>query len=337
MFRRILAALLLVLVAAFLLMAAWPQLFGLQRTFVIAQLVAFRGSAIAIAFIGVIALIVLSLLSRSFRRLGSSLALLLIVFALVSAAVLATRGFGNSSFSTKGRSDITVMSWNTLGDAPGAEAIARLALDSHADIVTLPETTKATALAVAAIMKAGGKPMWEQTVAFDQISKARSTSVLTSVDLGTYHVDETAGSTTTLPTVVLSPDDGTGPVIVAAHPVAPIPTEMPHWKADLAWLSTICESKNVIVAGDFNSTLDHLAGFGADASHTLGNCTDAALKTGNAAVGTWPTALPALLGAPIDHVMVTDDWRVTGMRVVQNLDTAGSDHRPILVQLQPRS
>ncbi|MCU1583401.1 MAG: endonuclease/exonuclease/phosphatase family protein, partial [Microbacteriaceae bacterium] len=106
---------------------------------------------------------------------------------------------------------------------------------------------------------------------------------------------------------------------------------------DLAWLNTICESKNVIVAGDFNSTLDHLAGLGADASHTLGNCTDAALKTGNAAVGTWPTAIPALLGAPIDHVMVTDDWRVTGMRVVQNLDTAGCDHRPIVVQLQPRS
>ncbi|MET4780967.1 endonuclease/exonuclease/phosphatase family protein [Glaciihabitans sp. UYNi722] len=336
MFSRLLAAILLIVVAAALLVAAWPQLFGLQRTFVVAQLVSFRGSAVAIAVIGMIVLVLLAMLSRAFRRLGSSLALLLLVFAMVSTAVLATRGFGDTAFSTKGKSDITVLSWNTLGDAPGAEVIAKLALDSSADIVTMPETTKETALAVAAIMKASGRPMWEHTVAFDQISKARSTSVLTSVDLGTYHPLETAGSTTTLPTVVLAPDDGNGPLIVAAHPVAPIPSEMRNWNADLKWLSKVCESKNVIVAGDFNSTLDHLAGFGADATHTLGNCADAALSSGNAAVGTWPTTIPALFGAPIDHVMVTDNWRVTGMRVVQDLDTAGSDHRPIVVQLEPK-
>ena len=44
-------------------------------------------------------------------------------------------------------------------------------------------------------------------------------------------------------------------------------------------------------------------------------------------------ALPALLGAPIDHVMTTKQWTVTGMRVIQTLDDAGSDHRPIVVQL----
>lgn len=335
MFSRILAAILLVAVAVALLVAAWPQLFGLQRTFVIAQVVAFRGSAIAVAVIGILVLMLLALLGRTFRRLGSSLALLLLVFALVSTAVLATRGFGNNSFSTKGRSDITVVSWNTLGDAPGAPAIAKLALDSKADIVTLPETTQATALAVAAIMKAAGRPMWEHTTAFDQISKARSTSVLWSAGLGTYHVDDAAGSTSTLPTIVLSPDDGTGPVIVATHPVAPISTEMRNWNADLRWLGTVCKSKNVIVSGDFNSTLDHLAGLGADSSHTIGTCADAALASGNAAVGTWPTGVPALFGAPIDHVMVTDNWRVTGMRVVQSLDAAGSDHRPIVVQLEP--
>ncbi len=335
MFRRILAALLLIVLAVAMLVAVWPQLFGLQRAAVLAQLVSFRGSMAVIALLGALVLLVLALLSRTFRRLGSSMALLLLVFALVSTAVLATRGFGNGSFSTRGKPDITVMAWNTLGDAPGAEAIAKLALDSHADIIALPETTRATALAVAAIMKAGGRPMWEQTIAFDQISKARSTSVLTSVGLGSYHVDTTAGSTTSLPTIVMSPDHGTGPVIVATHPVAPIPTEMSNWRADLAWLSKVCRARNVIVAGDFNSTLDHLAGLGADPSHTLGTCADAALKSGNAAVGTWPTAIPAILGAPIDHVMVTDNWRVTGMRVVQNLDTAGSDHRPILVQLHP--
>ena len=52
-------------------------------------------------------------------------------------------------------------------------------------------------------------------------------------------------------------------------------------------------------------------------------------------VGTWPVALPPLLGAPIDHVMSTDNWRVTGFRVIQSHDIYNSDHRPVLAQLSP--
>ena len=42
----------------------------------------------------------------------------------------------------------------------------------------------------------------------------------------------------------------------------------------------------------------------------------------------------ALLGAPIDHVMATPDWTVTGSVVMRTLDGSGSDHRPIVVQLE---
>lgn len=337
MFRRLFAAILLLIVAGALSIALWPQLFELQRTAFVAQTVSLRGAATGVAVIGIGALGLVALLSRSFRRLGASLALLLLVFGLASTAVLATRGFGNPSFETRGPAGLTVVSWNTLGGATGSAAIAKLALESDADILTLPETNRATGLEVANLMKAAGRPMFLHTVAFDQISKARSTSVLTSVDLGGYHVDAKTGSTTTLPSVVLEPDNGQGPRIVAAHPVSPVPAELRNWNADLAWLSSACDAPNVIMAGDFNSTLDHLTGLGVDSKHSLGRCTDAAALTRNAAVGTWPTTLPALLGAPIDHVMVTDGWRVTGMKVVQNLDNAGSDHRPIVVQLQPRS
>jgi len=54
-------------------------------------------------------------------------------------------------------------------------------------------------------------------------------------------------------------------------------------------------------------------------------------------VGTWPAFLPALLGAPIDHVLATPGWTVSGFTVVQDLDGAGSDHRPVVAQLTPRS
>ncbi|MEP6479494.1 MAG: endonuclease/exonuclease/phosphatase family protein [Rhodoglobus sp.] len=337
MFRRVLAAAALLIAAAALLVAAWPQLFGLQKTPVIAQLVSVRGLAVVVAIIAVIALTLLALLSRSARRFLASLAVILLVFCAVSVAVLSTRGFGNTAFQTTNSSDVTVLTWNTLGDEPGAQAVARLAIDSGADIVTLPETTNGFGNDVAIIMAQAGRPMYVYTVSYDLISKARSTTLLVSADLGTYDVDKDARTTSTLPSIVATPRDGFGPVIVAVHPVAPIPGEMSGWRSDLTWLATACGGDNVIMAGDFNSTTDHYGGLATSPGATIGNCADAGLATGNGAVGTWPTVLPALLGAPIDHVMFTPNWHVTGMRVVQNEDGAGSDHRPVIVQLSPTS
>lgn len=335
MFRRVLAAAVVVVVAAILFVLAWPQFFGLQRAFGVAHVVSFRAGAAVIAVGLILLLVIVALLSRHVRRFAATLGLLLLVFALVNTAVLATRGFGDTSFETAGDSTITVVSWNTLGDAPGVDAVATLALDQGADILTLPETTEDFALDVAAQMKAAGRPMWVQTIAFDQISKARSTSVLWSADLGQYTVDESVGQTETLPTIVLRPDDGSGPTIMAVHAVAPVPGEFANWNSDLAWLRDTCVGDNVIMAGDFNETLDHMSGLSSSASTTLGDCADAALASGNAAVGTWPTTIPPLLSSPIDHIMATENWKVTGMRVVQDLDGAGSDHRPIVAQYAP--
>jgi endonuclease/exonuclease/phosphatase (EEP) superfamily protein YafD len=335
MLRRILAAAVTLALALTLLLLVWPQLAGQQRSPLVAQAVSFRGLAIVCGLIGVAALGFLSVLSHRARRLLSGFAVLLLAFCALNVAVLASRGFGNGSFEKPTDSSITVLSWNTLGDAPGAEAIAELALDSDADIVSLPETTAETATAVAAIMERSGKPMHHWTIAFDVISKSRSTSLLISTALGTYDVDETAPNTTVLPTVVARPADGSGPTIAAVHLVAPLPGELDHWNTDLAWTASECTGDNIIFAGDFNSTLDHYSGLRAAPGATLGDCIDAGSRTKNGAVGTWPTNLPALLGTAIDHVMTTPNWRVTGMRVVQDHDTYGSDHRPVLVQLAP--
>lgn len=334
MFRSFFAAVVVIISAGVLLVAAWPQLFGLAQAPVVAQVVSMRGAAVAVALLGVIALTLLALISVGARRFAATLAVMLLVFCGISAAVLSTRGFGNPGFESAAADDVTVLSWNTLGGAPGVETIAKLAIDNGAEIITLPETTNETGLAVAELMKAAGSPMWVYTVAYDQVSKSRSTTLLVSTSLGEYRVDTDATTTSVLPTVVATPQSGSGPTIIAVHAVAPIPGEMEHWRSDLRYLSTACSGTNVIMAGDFNSTLDHYAGLGAGAA-TIGNCSDAALATRNAAVGTWPAALPVLLSAPIDHVMTTPNWQVTGMRVIQSQDGAGSDHRPILVQLSP--
>lgn len=335
MFRRVVPAILLVVLALALLVLAWPGLFSAEQLPLIAQAVSLRGIAVAVGIGAMLVLLLIALLARPIRRFTASAAVLLLVFCALNVVVLSSRGFGGSPITSKSQPSLRVLSWNTLGDAPGAATVAKLALAEDADIITLPESTKQFGVDIASRMRDGGKPMWVVTTAFDQISKARSTTLLVSAQLGRYSIDKSLGSTSVLPSVVARPVSGDGPTIIAVHPVAPIPAELNSWRTDLDWLSTACRGDNVIMAGDFNSTIDHYAHLSRTPGATIGDCTDAASLSGNAAVGTWPTRLPPLLGTPIDHVMVTDNWRVSGMRVIQSLDSAGSDHRPIIVQLSP--
>jgi len=335
MLARIVPAVILVLAGALLLVVAWPQLFFAEQLPAVAQLVSLRAIGVAVAVALVVIATLVALVSRRVRRFSASVALLLVLFSGVNVAVLGSRGFGDIAFESASDTDVTVLSWNTLGDAPGADAIADLALAQGADIITLPETTERTGVLVAQRMERSGFPMTVITNAFDQVSKARSTTLLVSVALGDYQEVTDRGSTSQLPSVIAEPTDGTGPTILAVHPVAPIPGELDRWRSDLDWLSTVCTGENVIMAGDFNSTLDHYTHLDHADGATIGDCTDAASLSGNAAVGTWPTTLPPLLGTPIDHVMLTDNWRVSGMRVIESEDDAGSDHRPVVAQLSP--
>ena len=328
------------------LILSWPQLFGLQNAWVVAHVVSLR----ALAAVGAAAILVvlLSLLFfRPLRPAAGLLAVVIVLFGLTNVAILADRGFGPgggqaAEATAAGAPDepVTVMSWNTLGDAPGAAAIAKLALEQDADIVTLPETTQETGVAVAEAMRVGGRPMWVHTLAFDLVSKARSTTLLISPDLGDYSVTSAAGSgppgnTNVLPTVVAKPTDGDGPTVIAVHAVAPIRYEMANWRSDLDWLATQCTGDDIIMAGDFNATIDHMAGRSSGAGAVLGDCADAAVATGSGAVGTWPASAPSLLGSPIDHVLSTPNWQVDSMRVIDSRDRAGSDHRPIVATLSP--
>jgi endonuclease/exonuclease/phosphatase (EEP) superfamily protein YafD len=335
MIRRLLAAAVTLALAALLLVACWPQLFGLQQAMGVAQLVSLRGIAALVAVLAAVLLTLFALLAQRARRFFAGLAVLLLGFAVVSTGVLAVRGFGGGAFQTVADGDLVVLSWNTLGDAPGAEAIAELALAVDADVVALPETSHDAGEAVQALLAASGSPMKLIDLQADQISKARSTVLLISTALGEYRRDETVGTTPTLPSVVAVPADGNGPTFIAAHPVAPVPGEMQNWRDGLAWLADRCADadSDVIVAGDLNSTLDHWSGFGSDVG--LASCADVARAVGAAAVGTWPTLLPPLLGAPIDHVLATGTWEPIGFRVIESQDGAGSDHRPVVAQLRP--
>jgi endonuclease/exonuclease/phosphatase (EEP) superfamily protein YafD len=326
--------------AALAVVLLWPQAFGLQNQWIAAHVVALRGTAAACAA-GASGVFVALALGRSARRFGAAMAAILMLFAVGNAGVLAVRGLGLGDGPDAAASDsVTVLSWNTLGEVPDAATIADLALAEGADVVVLPETTAPLGEEVAIAMREGGSPMWVHTQAFDDIAKARSTTILITPDLGEYAVVNEQfpgppGNTNTLPSVVADPVSGSGPRIVAVHAVAPIRWELRNWRSDLDWLAGQCAGDDVIMAGDFTATLDHFAGRGIDGGD-LGRCTDAAAQAGSAAVGTWPTRLPALLGSPIDHVLATPGWQVEAFRVIDDLDDAGSDHRPIVATLSRR-
>jgi endonuclease/exonuclease/phosphatase (EEP) superfamily protein YafD len=258
---------------------------------------------------------------------------IVLAFGGLQLAVLSTRGTGADPLPAKAAGELTILSWNTLGDAPGSETIAQLAKAQQADVIVLAETSQETAQAVKSQLDAAGMPMQFFGLSYDKVSKARTTDLLVSEKLGAYRDASGTHTTDTLPSLRAVPLDGSGPSFLATHVVSPVPGEMAGWRQGLRWDADHCVA-NTIAAGDFNSTLDHWDGLGANGGD-LGACRDAAKATGSAAVGSWPTRLPTLLGAPIDHVLATPQWKITGFHVIDTEDGAGSDHRPVVARLAP--
>jgi endonuclease/exonuclease/phosphatase (EEP) superfamily protein YafD len=338
---RVLGFLVAVVFAIATAVVTWPQLFRLEQTMPFAQIVSMRGVLVA-AFALLTLLFLMFALARPLRAFAMTMALVAALGATVGGVTLGLRGYGDE-LPPETESSVRVMTWNTAGEATGAYQIAQSAVAMDADIIALPETAQSVGEDVALEMRELGRPMWVHHVQYNkEIERGPQswvTTILISPDLGDYAViessDDGSSNTQVLPSAVVMPVDGTGPTVVAVHAIAPRPAYMDAWRHDLRWIADQCPANaNVIIAGDFNATLDHMAQLGAGAGD-LGYCHDAAASTGNGGVGTWPTDVPSLLAAPIDHVMHSDAWRATGSIVLTNLDGAGSDHRPLVVQLEP--
>lgn len=340
---RLFGTLVSLLFAMGLAVLTWPQFIRVETTWPVTQIVAMRGLLVA-GLIAVAFLMLMLLFSTRLRPWAGSMLVIALLGALANGGILGFRGLDNGELPAPTPQSIRVMSWNTLGSAVTAEQIANIAVRYGADIIALPETTESAGEAIALQLREVGLPMWVHHVQFNpEVNDgpdAWSTTLLISPDLGEYSVIEDSASgrsnTSVLPSVIAMPIDGSGPTVVAVHAMAPRQTAMQEWRDDLRWMADQCPpDTNVIMLGDFNATLDHMYNFGVDGG-TLGACTDAAAATGAGGIGTWPTNLPALLGSPIDHVMVSDHWQATGAEVLEFTGTVhGSDHRPIIVQLEP--
>ncbi|MEJ1087348.1 endonuclease/exonuclease/phosphatase family protein [Microbacterium sp. Mu-80] len=336
---RVFGILISVLFAIATAVLVWPQFFKVETTFPIAQIVASR-SLLIVAFLVIAVLAVLLMFARPLRGFAASILIIALLGAGANGAVGALRGFGSDTLPQKSDASVRVLTWNTAGAAVSAEKIAGVIDEQQVDIVALPETSEEVGEQIAIMMREAGNPMWVHHVNIrpdvENGPQAWQTTILIAADLGEYSVIEssTDGSSNTgsVPSAVAMPVDGTGPTIVAVHAVAPRAAAMERWRSDLAWIADQCPDGDFILAGDFNATVDHMAGLGMGGG-TMGRCRDVASNTGNGMVGTWPAELPRLLGAPIDHVMASANWRASGSVVLE--DSGGSDHRALVAQLEP--
>ncbi|PRB64731.1 MULTISPECIES: endonuclease/exonuclease/phosphatase family protein [Microbacterium] len=336
---RLLGILFTVLLAIATAIVVWPQFFHLEQTYPFAQLVSVRGLVLG-GFLIIVVLALLLLFARPLRGFAASVLIVALLGASATALIGAGRGFGATALPEKTDSSVRVLTWNTAGEAVSADVIAQRILDQGADVVALPETTEEVGERIAIMLREQGHPMWVHHVQFrpdvQDGPQSWQTTVLVAPDLGEYSVIESAkdgtSNTGSVPSVVLMPIDGEGPTIVAVHAVAPRMEEMQQWQTDLQWIADQCPQGDFILAGDFNATIDHMAGLGVEGGD-IGYCRDVAARTGNGVTGTWPSSLPPLAGAPIDHVMASQNWTPTGSVVLD--DAGGSDHRALVVQLEP--
>lgn len=340
-----------------------PGALGLSTTTPIAQAVAFRGAIGLASLAAGLLLLAAAGLARWRRRrralrgrsvadgadeaprsqpllrprLSASVALavVLLVTGAVHVGILASRGVENApptADDVEPPGAVTILAFNTyVGSTPPAD-VAAVAIAAAADVVALPETPPDQADALAGLLADAGFPM--QVFTNDRgYSTVFTTSLLVSEALGPYEqvpTREGVGYVRAEPSDA-GPTGGSGPPLIVAHPSAPTPTNMDWWLRELEYAVDLCRTTpGVIVAGDFNATLDHAP------MRDLGGCVDAASapgRSGAGAFGTWPASVPAFLGAPIDRVLADGAaWEVAAVGVV----TVGeSDHRGFVARLVP--
>ncbi|WP_432564487.1 endonuclease/exonuclease/phosphatase family protein [Kineococcus sp. SYSU DK003] len=310
-------------VAACAVLAAAPGTFGLAGRRPFAWTVPFRVPVGA----GLAALAVASGVAGLRWRRALPCAAVLGAVAARSLATTFSRGLACGDLPSARPGDVTVLAANVFRAQADPVALTRLALESRADVVSMPETSPALAQDVATRLESATGARMQVFYAADGGGYGFGTALLISERLGGYRATgQLAGGDSAV--VTAEPVDGRGPVLAAAHTAAPVPGLVRQWRREVRAVVDWCAATpGAIVAGDLNATLDH------PDLQLRGSCVDAGQQVGTGARGTWPSTLPAVLGATIDHALADGNrWRPVGARVA---DLPGSDHRALLSRWRP--
>ena len=353
------------LIGVLSLLILFPDLLGfasdsarLSVAYPFAQLIALR-SGLVVGF-GLMALVTgASALIRILRREGgrrtTAVALILLIAAVGHAWVLCSRGLGNdegapaalapagsiSADPADWDGGLTAFSFNTHYSEAHKVELAVAIRRAAAEVVVLPETSAEYGQAGADLLAQDGL-RYTVFSAGDQKDDADPTTVLVSAVIGDYEQAQApagAGHGTVLlrPAGEAELNGHRRPTILGVHTHAPVPGSMEEWLASVEVVVGQCRGDGsdgagrgpepgLVVAGDFNATLDHAP------MKDLGGCADAGLEAGIGGVSTWPTSShTTLLGSPIDHVLADSSaWRTRSASV---LTLSGSDHRALVVEL----
>ena len=358
--RRAIGWAVVALIGVLSLLILFPDLLGfasdsarLSVVYPFAQLIALR-SGLVVGF-GLMALVTgASALIRILRREGgrrtTAVALILLIAAVGHAWVLCSRGLGNdesapaaiapagsiSADPADWDGGLTTFSFNTHYSEAHKVELAVAIRRAAAEVVVLPETSAEYGQAIADLLAQDGL-RYTVFSAGDQKDDADPTTVLVSAVIGDYEQAQ-APAGAGHGTVLLRPAGGAElnghrrPTILGVHTHAPVPGSMEEWLTSVEVVVGQCRGAGqgpepgLVVAGDFNATLDHAP------MKDLGGCADAGLEAGIGGVSTWPTSShTTLLGSPIDHVLADSSaWRARSASV---LTLSGSDHRALVVEL----
>jgi endonuclease/exonuclease/phosphatase (EEP) superfamily protein YafD len=304
------------LVVAAAAVGTLPDLLGLDRRSPFAQLVSFRPALLG----GLLVLAVVATVVAVLRRRGWVLAAGLLVVTGVGAATVLPRAI--PAIDAPAGRTLTVLAFNTFEGEADVDAVAEQIRSGRPDLVALIEAGGRYRDRLAPLI-AGYRFESSQ----DDGADVQGVTAIVRADLGDVTVRVDRG--TPFPSVEVSGGGLGGVRFVAFHAVAPTPGAVPQWREDLATLDRWCADRRsgpVIVAGDFNATLDH-----AVFRDAITGCADAGERTGQGLVGTWPTRFPRWLGPQIDHVLVTGGITAESLSVH---DVPGSDHRAVLTRLR---
>ena len=230
---------------------------------------------------------------------------------------------GRDQPAPTGAATLHLVTANLLVTNPDIAALGRDLAATGADVIVLQEVS---AEHLAGLGSAGLLAEYPYQV-LDPLPEFHGSAILSRLPLTDGRAFDVAGSPMTRADI----STGTGIVrLINVHTVAPlIESQAIRWRAQLELLSQMQppEGGALVMAGDFNATLDHAP----MAALVSSGMRDAFSEVGNGIGATWPQTsgpMPPLMR--LDHVLVSDRVVVMSAEVQAN---PGSDHRRLSVEL----
>lgn len=258
---------------------------------------------------------------RALASVSAGLAAVHLARALPTLSGPRTREARAEAAAEQGTTSLRLFTANLQYRNPYTAAIAEEIREAKPDLVLLQELSPRSGEGIAA---SGVLDDYEHSVVRPS-NGAFGMGVWSRLPLSDAQVAEVAEATM----ILVDVEVGGRPVaLCSVHTVAPLGAARERWRRQLDWLERVAGRRSpLIMAGDFNATRWHRR----LARLLSGGLDDAHERAGRGWAATWPrnrAPLPPLM--LLDHVLVSPS---IGVVAVREGDGAGSDHRPVLVDL----